>query len=332
MVSSTKWEWATPLRRAADRRQALVEIDAIVAIMLGITAEELLTDLPHSVSGFTEVRARCPLRCEWPSTAGQARVGVPEEGDGEAGGPDRRRRHLCRAVHRGRSRARYGVGAQALQRYRQDVEQLEKTRRSGRWRDTGLLDDATFDRLADAVVALDPQPRERRWVSLSLCIVDAVWSIGANYDSVVVPLVRKLAAKLGVEQPTVPAEEPIGADPLPATRLAELGLDVLPGSPIGNGRRLATGYSKPMRYCATRTCFVEHGVTTLAEAIELFADEDRFARVDAALRSIPGEGSARDPPKLSVDVDRAGRSDQAGPDGVALVPPPWGGRRPRRRT
>jgi hypothetical protein len=38
-----KWKWATPLRRAADRRQALVEIDAIVAIMLGITAEELLT-------------------------------------------------------------------------------------------------------------------------------------------------------------------------------------------------------------------------------------------------------------------------------------------------
>ncbi|KMO84162.1 restriction endonuclease subunit M [Mycolicibacterium chubuense] len=38
-----KWEWATPLRRAADRRQALVEVDAIVAIMLGITAEELLT-------------------------------------------------------------------------------------------------------------------------------------------------------------------------------------------------------------------------------------------------------------------------------------------------
>ncbi|KXW61371.1 type II restriction enzyme methylase subunit [Mycolicibacterium phlei] len=37
------WDWATPLRRVADRRQALVEIDAIVAIMLGITAEELLT-------------------------------------------------------------------------------------------------------------------------------------------------------------------------------------------------------------------------------------------------------------------------------------------------
>ncbi|WP_411815556.1 hypothetical protein [Gordonia sp. SND2] len=38
-----KWEWTTPLRRATDRRQALVEIDAIVAIMLGITADDLLT-------------------------------------------------------------------------------------------------------------------------------------------------------------------------------------------------------------------------------------------------------------------------------------------------
>ena len=32
---------ATPLRRDAERRQALVEIDALAAVMLGITAEEL---------------------------------------------------------------------------------------------------------------------------------------------------------------------------------------------------------------------------------------------------------------------------------------------------
>ncbi|NKS29700.1 class I SAM-dependent DNA methyltransferase [Rhodococcus hoagii] len=38
-----QWGWTTPLRRSADRRQALVEIDAIVAIMLGITADELMT-------------------------------------------------------------------------------------------------------------------------------------------------------------------------------------------------------------------------------------------------------------------------------------------------
>ncbi|MFI6225043.1 Eco57I restriction-modification methylase domain-containing protein [Nocardia salmonicida] len=37
------WHWQTPLRTAADRRQALIEIDAIVAVMLNITAEELIT-------------------------------------------------------------------------------------------------------------------------------------------------------------------------------------------------------------------------------------------------------------------------------------------------
>ncbi len=40
---SKDWTWHTPLRSDADRRQALIEIDAIVAVMLNITAEELLT-------------------------------------------------------------------------------------------------------------------------------------------------------------------------------------------------------------------------------------------------------------------------------------------------
>lgn len=36
-----EWTTATPLRRDAERRQALVEIDALAAVMLGITADEL---------------------------------------------------------------------------------------------------------------------------------------------------------------------------------------------------------------------------------------------------------------------------------------------------
>lgn len=35
------WDYETPLRLAADRRQALVEIDALVALMLGVSAEQL---------------------------------------------------------------------------------------------------------------------------------------------------------------------------------------------------------------------------------------------------------------------------------------------------
>ena len=40
---SKDWNASTPLRIAEDRRQALVEIDALVALMLGITADQLCT-------------------------------------------------------------------------------------------------------------------------------------------------------------------------------------------------------------------------------------------------------------------------------------------------
>jgi hypothetical protein len=154
-----------------------------------------------------------------------------------------------------------------------------------------LVDIANLDRLAEAVVALDPQPRERRWVSLSLCIADAVWSIGASYDKVVVPLVReKLAAKLGVEQPTVPAREPTGTDLLPLARLAELTLDELTG--LTNRQRTSTrgGILKSEAVLRHASVFIENGVVTLADALELFTDTARFATVDTALRPIPGEG------------------------------------------
>lgn len=42
-TAENRWTWKTPLHNPADRRQALVEIDAIVAVMLGITSDELLT-------------------------------------------------------------------------------------------------------------------------------------------------------------------------------------------------------------------------------------------------------------------------------------------------
>ena len=40
-VLDYEWSEGSPLRLAADRRQAQVEIDALVALMLGVTADEL---------------------------------------------------------------------------------------------------------------------------------------------------------------------------------------------------------------------------------------------------------------------------------------------------
>lgn len=38
-----RWSAAVPLRRAVDRRQAAIEVDAITSVALGVTAEELST-------------------------------------------------------------------------------------------------------------------------------------------------------------------------------------------------------------------------------------------------------------------------------------------------
>ena len=150
---------------------------------------------------------------------------------------------------------------------------------------------AKFGRLVEAIVALDPQPRERRWVSLSLCIADAVWSIRAHYDNVVVPVVRKLATKFGVEQPTIPMSEPLGADPLPLAELADLSVDELISLTNRQNTSTRGGIRKADAVLRHVHVFRSHGVKDLGDATALFGPEERFAAVNADLRKIPGEGA-----------------------------------------
>lgn len=150
---------------------------------------------------------------------------------------------------------------------------------------------AKFDVLVKAVVALDPLPRERRWVSLSLCIADAVWSIGAHYDNVVVPLVRRLATKFGVEQPTIAMSERLGTDPLPLAELADLSVEELISLTNRQNTSTRGGIRKADAVIRHIHAFRSHGVEDLGDAIALFGDEKRFAAVNADLRKIPGEGA-----------------------------------------
>lgn len=155
----------------------------------------------------------------------------------------------------------------------------------------GQLDAAVLANVAAAVAALDPQPREVRWASLSFCIVDAVWSIGAHYDNMVVPLVRmKFAAEFGVTEPTIPASEPLPADLLPLSKLEELTVDSLSG--MTNRQRTSTrgGILKADAVLRHIAVFREHHVDTMQDALVLLSDTERFGKVDKALRSIPGEG------------------------------------------
>ncbi|WP_254707642.1 hypothetical protein [Rhodococcus pyridinivorans] len=67
-----------------------------------------------------------------------------------------------------------------------------------------MYNDEVGAQLVTAVRELDPQPRQRRWVSVSFCVLDAVFSIGAHYHHHVVPVVRRVAADFDVASPLVP--------------------------------------------------------------------------------------------------------------------------------
>ncbi|MFC6010485.1 hypothetical protein [Nocardia lasii] len=150
--------------------------------------------------------------------------------------------------------------------------------------------------LVDAVAALDPRPRDRQWVSLTFCVLDAVYSIGANYDHHVVPVVRRVAAEFGVENPaTDPAVATLIADPAPLGAL----LGRYPNSDAlisvtDNRQNTSTrgGIRKAdavLRYAAI---LHDRGVDTVTDARAALTDERRWEQVDHALRTVPGDGVA----------------------------------------
>jgi len=150
----------------------------------------------------------------------------------------------------------------------------------------------SFDTVVTAVAALDPQPRRRRWSSLSYCVLDAVWSISSSYNEVVDPLVRRVARINGDGRPVVEAADMTPPDPLPLPTLLARYPTVDALRAITNGQLTSTRSGIPKADAVLRYAqiLVEHGVPDLAAVGELMTDQARWDNVDHVLAGVPGDG------------------------------------------
>lgn len=146
--------------------------------------------------------------------------------------------------------------------------------------------------LATAVETLDLQPRQRRWTSVTYCVLDAVWSIGISYERYVVPAVRRVATAAGDESPAVATDAAPPHDPLPLSTFRAIypapeQLVAVTSSHRTSSRSGILKAEAALRYADVLTGF---GIDTLADASKALMDTDRVDEISAELRRIPGDG------------------------------------------
>lgn len=147
-----------------------------------------------------------------------------------------------------------------------------------------------LDSVVDGIIELNPTPRKVRWSSISLCILDAVWSISADYDNVVVPLVRRFAAAGDIDPPLIPATSVPASDPGPASRLEAWNeADLIS---LTNKQRTSTrgGVTKARAAIEYARILSSHGVDTLADAAAVLDDSNRLALIEEELSRVKGDG------------------------------------------
>jgi len=153
----------------------------------------------------------------------------------------------------------------------------------------------TPEALLDSIAALDPRPRDARWASLTSCVIDAVWSIGAHYDNVVVPLTRSVFSQ------SAPADDPLlrgaerRADPVPVDHF--LMRFPTPDALLSatNGQRTSTrsGITKAEAAHRHVRAFRDSGILTRDDAVDLLrSDGEPLAELERVLAMVPGEGSS----------------------------------------
>jgi len=152
-----------------------------------------------------------------------------------------------------------------------------------------------MNELVDAVAALNPKPRGSRWASLSSCLVDAVWSIGVNYDAVTVPITRAVfTACTGDDtDPLVAPDDLTMPDPVQLDAFLTRFPDVDALLAVSNRHRTSPrgGILKADAVLQHATVLLEAGVHTRLDALNVMNDDHRFTAVTEQLRRIPGDGA-----------------------------------------
>lgn len=160
------------------------------------------------------------------------------------------------------------------------------------------------------------EPRSRRWAHLSLCLLDAVFSINADYDRHTAPTCHRYATWAAIT-PHLPAtdEQPLSRF---VTHVRDAGVEHFSAQVLRNRQRTRAHRAAPrkteaaLQYAET---LMSHGVNTLAGADALLADEDRLTTVEHALAAIPGHGSGA---RLSYLWMLVGADDRIKPDRMIL--------------
>ncbi|WP_199584099.1 hypothetical protein [Blastococcus sp. TF02A-30] len=145
--------------------------------------------------------------------------------------------------------------------------------------------------VAERVAALRPRPREQRWASLSACVLDAVWSIGARYDGVVAPLVRRVLED-GATGSLVTSDVP-QEDVYPLDRFMDRFPDEEALLAVARNRQRTStrsGITKAQAVLGYIRVLLEHGVCDLADANRALGTAPLLASIENGMRRVRGEG------------------------------------------
>jgi hypothetical protein len=154
--------------------------------------------------------------------------------------------------------------------------------------------------LVAATRELQIRPRGNRWAHLSLCVLDAVYSINARYGGVV-RVCHRYADHVDLTERLLPAADIArGLGPRQEEDIAtfvdlghRLGPDQLASEVLANRSRTSTrgGTLKADAVIRYAEVLSNAQVRRLGDVTDLLANPDALATVEKALRTVPGHGN-----------------------------------------